>query len=205
MACAWPGNGTRVRCMRAAIGAGTSKCEQTRVLRAQRSATRNQAPPSGRIDRCRRRISRLGASSGLDRGEVSPLRSRRAHAARLASACVIPDGNGQNHLKRTRHHEAGIGNRARSSIWHATNGCRRLPSPIRFTVRIKVEHYSCNFSPVRTLCVRVEQAQIGDDVFLVVNGQNGATTRRRGNFAGGFPILSFSSLARTYPQIPHRS
>src|ERR1700730_13885984 len=50
MARAWPGNGTCVRCMRAAIGAGTSKCEQTHVLRAQRSATRNQAPPSGRID-----------------------------------------------------------------------------------------------------------------------------------------------------------
>jgi hypothetical protein len=27
------------------------KCEQTRVLRARRSAARNQAPPSGRIDR----------------------------------------------------------------------------------------------------------------------------------------------------------
>ncbi len=47
----WPGIGTCVRCMRAAIGAGTRRCERTRVLKAQRSATRNQAPPSGRIDR----------------------------------------------------------------------------------------------------------------------------------------------------------
>ena len=36
--------------------------EQTRVLRAQRSATRNQAPPSGRIDRRRRR-------RGVEHGE----------------------------------------------------------------------------------------------------------------------------------------
>jgi hypothetical protein len=54
----------------------------------------------------------------------------------------------------------------------------RLPSAIEFAVRIKVQHYSCNVTPVRTLCVRVEHAQIRDDVFLVINGQQGI--RRRG-------------------------
>ena len=57
----------------------------------------------------------------------------------------------------------------------------RLPSPIRFTVRIKVEHYSCNFSSVRTLCVRVEHAQTRDGVFLVVDGQNGIGGRGVGD------------------------
>jgi len=33
---------------------------------------------------------------------------------------------------------------------------------------IKVQHYSCDFAPVSTLCVRVEQAQIRDDVLLAV-------------------------------------
>jgi len=54
----------------------------------------------------------------------------------------------------------------------------RLPSAIGFAVRIKVQHYSCNVTPVCTLCVRVEHAQIRDDVFLVVNGQR--RTGRRG-------------------------
>ena len=36
-----------------------------------------------------------------------------------------------------------------------------------------MQHYSCDFAPVGTLRVRVEQAQIRDDVRLVVNGQYG--------------------------------
>ena len=36
----------------------------------------------------------------------------------------------------------------------------RPAGAIGFTVRIKVQNYSCNFTPVRALCVRVEQAQI---------------------------------------------
>jgi hypothetical protein len=36
-----------------------------------------------------------------------------------------------------------------------------------------MQHYSGNFTLVRTLYVPIEQAQIRDDVFLVVDGQNG--------------------------------
>jgi hypothetical protein len=49
----------------------------------------------------------------------------------------------------------------------------RPPGAIGFTLPIKMQHYSSNLTPVRTLRVRIEQTQIGDDVFLVVNGQNG--------------------------------
>ena len=47
----------------------------------------------------------------------------------------------------------------------------RSPSAIGFTFRIKMQHHSCDFAPVSTVCFHVEQAQICDDVFLVVNGQ----------------------------------
>jgi hypothetical protein len=39
--------------------------------------------------------------------------------------------------------------------------------------RIKMQHYSCDFAPVSTLRIRVEQAQIRDDVLFVVNRQCG--------------------------------
>ena len=39
--------------------------------------------------------------------------------------------------------------------------------------RIKMKDYSRDFAPVSTLRIRVEQAQIGDDVLLVVDGQYG--------------------------------
>ena len=45
------------------------------------------------------------------------------------------------------------------------------PGAIGF--RITMQHYSCDVTPVGTLRVRVEQAQIGDNVLLVINGQNG--------------------------------
>ena len=43
----------------------------------------------------------------------------------------------------------------------------RPPGAIRFTLRINVQHYSCDFAPVNTFRIRVEQAQIGDDVLFV--------------------------------------
>jgi hypothetical protein len=49
----------------------------------------------------------------------------------------------------------------------------RPPSAIWFILRIKMQHYSCDISPVSTFRIRVEQAQIRDDVFLVVSGQHG--------------------------------
>jgi hypothetical protein len=36
-----------------------------------------------------------------------------------------------------------------------------------------MEHYPCDFAPVSTLRIRVEQAQIRDDVLFVVDSQYG--------------------------------
>jgi hypothetical protein len=43
----------------------------------------------------------------------------------------------------------------------------RPPGAIRFMFGIKMQHYSCDFAPVSTLRIRVEQAQIRDDVLFV--------------------------------------
>ena len=48
----------------------------------------------------------------------------------------------------------------------------RPPGAIRFMLRINMEHYSCDIAPVSTFRIRVEQAQIRDEVFLVVDGQH---------------------------------
>ncbi len=40
-------------------------------------------------------------------------------------------------------------------------------------LRVKMQHYSCDFAPVSTYRIRVEQAQIRDDVLFVVDGQYG--------------------------------
>src|SRR6266478_161230 len=47
------------------------------------------------------------------------------------------------------------------------------PGAIGFMVGIKMQHDACDVAPVGTLRIRVEQAQICDEVFLVVNGQRG--------------------------------
>ena len=55
------------------------------------------------------------------------------------------------------------------------------PGAIGFMFRIKMQHNSCDFTPFGTLHVRVEQAQIRDEVFLVVNGQHGIGGRGIGD------------------------
>jgi hypothetical protein len=45
-------------------------------------------------------------------------------------------------------------------------------SAIGFMFRINMEHYSCDIAPVSTIDLCVEQAQIRDEVFLVVDGQH---------------------------------
>jgi hypothetical protein len=57
----------------------------------------------------------------------------------------------------------------------------RPPGAIRVMFRIKMQHYSCDFAPVSTLRIRVEQAQIRDEVLLVVNGQCGIGGRGVGD------------------------
>jgi hypothetical protein len=44
-----------------------------------------------------------------------------------------------------------------------------------------MQHYSCDFMPISTLHIRVEQALIRDEVLLVVNGQCGTGGRDVGN------------------------
>jgi hypothetical protein len=65
----------------------------------------------------------------------------------------------------------------------------RPPGAIEFMFRIKVQHYSGNFTPVSNLHVRVEQAQIRDEVLLVVHSQHtgseGAVSETSGS-SGGF-------------------
>jgi hypothetical protein len=57
----------------------------------------------------------------------------------------------------------------------------RNPGAIMFLFRIKMQHYSCDFAPISTLCIRVEKAQIRDEVLLVVNGQFGIGGRGIGD------------------------
>jgi len=47
--------------------------------------------------------------------------------------------------------------------------------------RVKMQHYSCDFTPVSTFHIRVEQAQIRDEVFLVVSNQHGIGGRSIGD------------------------
>jgi hypothetical protein len=49
----------------------------------------------------------------------------------------------------------------------------RPPRAIWLMLRIKMEHYPGDFAPVRTFRIRVKQAQIRDDVLLVISDQNG--------------------------------
>src|SRR5713226_1810280 len=57
----------------------------------------------------------------------------------------------------------------------------RPPSAFGFMFRIKMQHYSCDFAPVSTFHIRVEQAQIRDEVLLVVSGQHGIGGRGIGD------------------------
>jgi hypothetical protein len=57
----------------------------------------------------------------------------------------------------------------------------RPPSAIGFTFRIKMQHQSRDFAPISTFRIRVEQAQIRDDVLFVVNGQYGVGGRGIGD------------------------
>jgi hypothetical protein len=57
----------------------------------------------------------------------------------------------------------------------------RPPGAIGFIFRIKMQHDPRDFAPVSTLRVRVEQAQIRDEVFLVVTSQHGIGGRGIGD------------------------
>src|SRR5882724_6389674 len=57
----------------------------------------------------------------------------------------------------------------------------RSPGAIGLILRIDVQHYSRDVAPVSTNRIRVEQAQIRNDVLLVVNGQYGIGGRGIGD------------------------
>ena len=67
----------------------------------------------------------------------------------------------------------------------------RPTGAIRFMLRIKMQHHSCDFAPVSTFRIRVEQAQIRDGVLLVVGGQYGIG----GRGIGGIGISAASAWA----------
>jgi hypothetical protein len=52
---------------------------------------------------------------------------------------------------------------------------------IRFLFRIKMQHHSCDFAPISTFRIRVEQAQIRHEVSLVLSGQHGIGGRGIGD------------------------
>ena len=57
----------------------------------------------------------------------------------------------------------------------------RSPGAIGFMLWINVKHDACDFAPVSTLRIRVEQAQIRNEVLLVVDGQDGIGGRGIGD------------------------
>jgi len=58
---------------------------------------------------------------------------------------------------------------------------KRPAGAIRFLFRINMQHHSCDFAPISTFRICVEQAQIRDDVLLVINGQYGNGRRGIGD------------------------
>ena len=57
----------------------------------------------------------------------------------------------------------------------------RSPRAIWFVLRIEMEHYPGDITPVRTFGFRVEQAQIRDEVLFVIDGQYGIGGRDIGD------------------------
>ena len=57
----------------------------------------------------------------------------------------------------------------------------RPPGAMGFMFRVKMQHDPRDFTPVSTVRIRVKQAQIRDEVFLVVNGQHGIGGRGIGD------------------------
>jgi len=61
----------------------------------------------------------------------------------------------------------------------------RPPGAIRFMFRLKMQHHPCDFTPVSTFHIRIEQAQIRDEMFFVVSRQHrtgGRPHQRRNAF-----------------------
>jgi hypothetical protein len=48
------------------------------------------------------------------------------------------------------------------------------PGAMGITVRVMVQHHACDFAPVRTFRVGIEQTEIRDEVLEVVGRQFGA-------------------------------
>jgi len=46
------------------------------------------------------------------------------------------------------------------------------PGAIGFPARITMQDYAGDFTPIRSVRIRVQQTQVGDQVFVVVRGQD---------------------------------
>ena len=73
------------------------------------------------------------------------------------------------------------------------------PGAIRFTRWIDMQHDPSNFPPVRALGVGIKQAQIGDDMLLVIAGQDPVRRRARRRRVGlAAEIASSASPSRSF-------
>ncbi|KRR11426.1 hypothetical protein CQ12_40325 [Bradyrhizobium jicamae] len=57
----------------------------------------------------------------------------------------------------------------------------RLPGLITIMFRIEMQHHPCDFAPVRTFRMCIQQAQIRNEVLLVVRGQRATRGRNIGD------------------------
>jgi hypothetical protein len=74
----------------------------------------------------------------------------------------------------------------------------RLPGAIGVMFGIQMQHDACDVAPVGILRIRVEQAQICDDVFLVVSGQHriGGAVSATSGLSGGFCMGVLATVYR---------
>ena len=61
---------------------------------------------------------------------------------------------------------------------------KNMPSPGRFLRRINLQNDPCNFRPIRTLGIGIEEPQISDEVLLIIPRQC-VNERRRISYCWG--------------------
>ena len=78
---------------------------------------------------------------------------------------------------------------------------KRMSRAIRFAVRVNMQYNSRDLTPIGTLGVGIEQAQISHQMFLIVACQCRGSWRRVGNIGieGRAPHLASSVTANGHP------
>jgi hypothetical protein len=78
----------------------------------------------------------------------------------------------------------------------------RPPGVIRFMFRIKMQHHPCDFTPVSTFHIRIEQAQIRDEMFFVASRN---TEPEGANIRDEMPSYSSTRSASSPRGPPHNT